>query len=332
MRRTLTLWLGICCLMIAVMAVLGAVTRLTESGLSITRWEPVTGVLPPLSDSAWEEAWKFYQATPQFKAIHSSMALADFKNIYFWEWLHRLWGRLIGIVYTLPLLFFWTKQSIPRGFQLPLAIGLMLGAFQGLAGWLMVRSGLQPGKASVDALWLSLHLSLALFIYGFLFWQALRLNAEKLPAVKAKASLRLHSFLGLLLLAATLFSGSLTAGLDAGKIYNSFPLMNGAFLPPDFYHEGTGFFENPAAMQFMHRWLAIATAAILAGLSVRLSDTGKMKLAAKGLLLAVLLQGALGIATLLSNVQLALAVLHQANAIVLLSFALLAMFGLRKAV
>jgi cytochrome c oxidase assembly protein subunit 15 len=316
--------------MIAVMAVLGAITRLTESGLSITRWDPITGALPPLSEGSWQNAWKLYQATPQFKAIHSGMNLAEFKNIFFWEWLHRLWGRLIGLVYALPLLFFWLKGAIPKGFGAPLAAGLLLGFLQGLAGWLMVRSGLQPGRASVDALWLSLHLSLALFIYGFLFWQALRLNAGKLAAIKAGSGLRLHAVFGLLLLAATLFFGSLTAGLHAGKIYNSFPLMNGAFLPPDFYHKGLGFFENPAAVQFTHRWLAIGTAFILVALGVRLIDTGKMNFAVTGLLLAVMAQVALGIATLLSNVEPELAVLHQANAIMLLSFVLLALFGLAK--
>jgi cytochrome c oxidase assembly protein subunit 15 len=318
------------------MAVIGAITRLTESGLSITEWKPITGAIPPLHDADWEKAWALYKQTPQFAAIHAGMDLNEFKGIYFWEWLHRLWGRLIGVVYALPLLFFWVTKKIPQGFKAPLLIGFALGGAQGFVGWVMVKSGLEPGMAAVSPVRLAVHLGFALFIYGFLLWQILRLKAESLPALSLHKTMRLHAFLGLFLLCATLFWGALTAGLDAGKIYNSFPLMNGALIPPDFLAlqpAAKNIIANPAAVQFMHRWLAVLTSLTLIFLSVRLMRLTEMGFAKKlGMVLlgTVSVQIALGIATLLLNVPLVLAVLHQANAILLLSTVIPALFILKR--
>ncbi len=174
-NRPLILWLGLCCAMIFIMALIGAVTRLTESGLSITRWEPVKGALPPLSDAAWNKAFELYKATPQYRAINQGMALPEFKTIYFWEWLHRLWGRLIGLVYAAGLAWFWLRRQIPPGYKAPLLAALAFGGLQGFVGWFMVQSGLQPGMAAVSHYRLALHLMLAFALYGFLLLQMLRL-------------------------------------------------------------------------------------------------------------------------------------------------------------
>ncbi len=330
--RALVIWLLVCCAMIFAMAIIGAITRLTESGLSITEWQPVKGALPPLNDAAWEHAFSLYKATPQYHAINAGMTLPEFKNIFFWEWLHRLWGRLIGLVYALPLLVFWPRGKIPAGFKLPLIVGLLLGGLQGLVGWIMVKSGLQPGMAAVDAGKLAMHLDLALFVYCFLLWQVMRLKA--MPLLSATSfCLKRHAVITLFLAAVTITWGALTAGLDAGKIYNTFPLMNGAFLPSDALAQEPwwrNFLHNPAAVQFAHRWLAIGTAFTAIALGLRLHKRGAAKIG--GALIALpLLQLMLGIATLLSGVDIVLAVLHQGNAILVLSAALAGVFvALRK--
>jgi cytochrome c oxidase assembly protein subunit 15 len=319
--------------MIFIMALIGAVTRLTESGLSITRWEPVKGALPPLSEKGWQEAFDLYRATPQYRAINQGMKLEDFKKIYFWEWLHRLWGRLIGLVYAAGLAFFWLRRQIPKGYKTPLAAALALGGLQGLVGWLMVKSGLQPGTASVSPLGLAAHLSLAFALFGFLYIQMLRL--VDFPALK-KEGFRLHGWTGFILLCFAIFWGVLTAGLDAGKIYNSFPAMNGQWLPSDALALEPflrNLVENPAMVQFMHRALTITTGLTLLWLGWRLYRKAKKKegkQAGLALLGLSLLQPALGIATLLTGVNITLAVLHQAGALLLLMATLTALYIIEK--
>jgi cytochrome c oxidase assembly protein subunit 15 len=318
--------------MIFIMALIGAVTRLTESGLSITRWEPVKGALPPLSDQSWQEAFDLYRATPQYRAINQGMALEDFKRIYFWEWLHRLWGRVIGLIYAAGLAFFWLRGQIPKGYKTPLLAGLVLGGFQGLVGWLMVKSGLQPGMAAVSPLGLAAHLSLAFALFGFLYIQMLRL--ADFPSFK-KEGLRLHSRAGFTLLCLSIFWGVLTAGLDAGKIYNSFPQMNGQWIPSDALALEPFFrnlIENPAMVQLAHRALTITTSLVLVFLGWRIykNARGKPKQAGLALLVLSLLQPALGIATLLTGVNIVLAVLHQAGALLLLLAVLTAVYMMEK--
>lgn len=325
-RRAIFTWLAICCAMIFIMCLIGAITRLTESGLSITKWEPVRGAIPPLDDASWGRAFGLYKQSPQYSAINQGMDLASFKGIYFWEWLHRLWGRLIGLVYALPLVFFWAKGMVPQGFKKPLLASLLLGGLQGFIGWFMVQSGLQEDMANVSAYRLALHLDAALLIYGFLLWQMLRLK-NIAPCTDAR-QVRPHAVLALLCVCITITWGALTAGLDAGKIYNSFPLMNGYVLPPDalaLHPVSLNFFENPAAVQFMHRCLAVFTFIVLMSLAMRLHKRGAEKTAtALGVL--VTLQIMLGIGTLLSGVDIALAVAHQANAVLVLSLAIMALY------
>lgn len=320
--QPLRLWLGLSCAMIFIMAVIGAITRLTESGLSITQWDVISGALPPLHESAWQEAFARYQQTPQYHALNEGMTLQEFKGIFFWEWLHRLWGRIIGLVYALPLLVFWIRKQIPPGFKAPLLIGLFLGGLQGLVGWIMVQSGLQPGMTAVSHYRLALHLVFALGLYVFLFWQILRLSPmPAAPTAMQGFCFRRHAFIAALFLFATLVWGAFTAGLDAGKIYNSFPLMNAHFFPEDglaLKPLWSNFFANPATVQFTHRWLALATFALIFTLALRVRNAGQHALS---LLLGCFsaLQVMLGIATLVYGVPLALAALHQANAILLLS-------------
>ncbi len=331
-RKPLTIWLSICCILILIMAVIGAITRLTESGLSITRWEPIKGALPPLSDAAWNEAFELYKATPQYAGIHSGMDLEAFKGIFFWEWIHRLWGRMIGIAFALPMLFFWIKGMIPKGFKLPLVGIFLLGGLQGFIGWYMVQSGLEPGQVSVSPIRLALHLGIALLIYSLTFWQILRLHADRFKLSKPYTwCLHRHTLFTLVFLSITIVWGAFTAGLDAGKIYNTFPLMNGRIIPTDFVtfdHWLTNITDNPAAVQFIHRGLATITTILSVTLAWRIHSIDKRFSHALGM--AMLLQYGLGVATVLTGAHIVPASLHQANAVLALTCVLGTLFIVKQ--
>lgn len=304
-HRALIIWLYACCFMVFAMAVIGAVTRLTESGLSITEWKPVMGALPPLSAEAWEAEFALYRETPEFQHKHSWMELDDFKQIYFWEWLHRLWGRAIGLVYAVPLLWFWARRQIPAGYGWRLTGLLALGGLQGFVGWWMVKSGLVD-RPSVSHFRLAAHLGLALVLFGLLQWFAMDLR-HKFDAARRQP----EGWWGLALLSLTIIWGAFVAGLDAGMIYNSFPLMNGSLLPPepllDFWHQH-------AWVQFTHRWLAMVTGVYLLWLAFKRTD--------HALAVMTCVQIALGVATLLTLVMIPVAALHQAGAVLLLALLL----------
>ncbi|MDX1922754.1 MAG: COX15/CtaA family protein [Alphaproteobacteria bacterium] len=333
-RKALTVWLTTCCILILCMAVIGAITRLTESGLSITKWEPIKGTLPPLNAAAWNEAYELYKATPQYAGIHDGMSLEEFKGIYFWEWIHRLWGRMIGVVFALPLLFFWVKGMIPKSFKLPLLGIFLLGGFQGFIGWFMVQSGLEPGQVSVSPIRLALHLGIALLIYALTFWQILRLHPEQFRLHRPYTwCLHRHTLFALLFLSITIVWGAFTAGLDAGKIYNSFPLMDGRLVPTDFIA-----FEdwlknitaNPAAVQFIHRVLATITFVLTVTLAWRMHSIDKrLSIALSGFMI---LQYCLGIATILTGAHIIPASLHQANAVLALTSLIAALFVVKQKV
>lgn len=303
--RSIINWLYLSCFMVVAMAVIGAVTRLTESGLSIVEWKPVQDMLPPLSSQEWQRLFEIYQQTPEYQQINAGMSLEDFKAIYFWEWLHRLWGRLIGIVYALPLLFFWVKGMIPQGYKLRLLIGLILGGLQGAMGWYMVESGLVD-RPDVSHYRLAVHLSLAFIIFGYLWWLILDLKKAAPKIAYTFCKLR-HGLIALLFLFATIIWGAFTAGLDAGKIYNTWPLMSGGVFPPEDFASHAALLEQHAWVQFMHRWLAALT------LFFTLTFAWRMK----SLWLAGLmtLQFVLGIATLLSVLWIPLAAAHQFTAL-----------------
>jgi len=329
-------WLLVCCAMIVLMVVIGGVTRLTLSGLSITEWQPLAGVVPPLSHADWLAEFRKYQQIPQYKLINAGMSLGEFKTIFWWEYVHRLWGRLIGLVYLLPFLYFLVRRRLPRRLAWPLAGIFALGAAQGALGWYMVESGL-VGRVEVSQYRLTAHLALALLIYAATLWAALGLLRGP-PETPVAPRWRRAAEAVLALVAATVAAGGFTAGLNAGLVFNTFPLMDGHIVPPG-YGElqpfARNWFENVAAVQFDHRLLATATAAAilalwLAGRRARLPRPARRALHA--LLAAVALQFSLGVSTLLLVVPIPLAAAHQAGAVLLLTAALLFRHTLRGAV
>lgn len=324
--RAIGRWLLLCCAVLLALVMLGGATRLTESGLSIVDWKPVTGVLPPLGDAAWQAEFQRYQDSPQYAKVNHGMDLAEFKLIFWYEYAHRLLARLLGLVFALPLLWFWLRGMIPQRLRWPLVGILFLGAAQGYMGWFMVKSGLVD-IPRVSHYRLAAHLSLALMIYASMFWLMLRTLWPRRAAGKSLG--KLFGFL-LGLVAVTIVFGAFVAGLRAGLMYNTFPLMNGHLMPP-----GMGAFqplwlnalENPVTVQFIHRCLALTTFAVVAGLWLswrRAELVPAQRLALNALAAMTLLQVSLGIATLLYHVPVALGTLHQGGAVLLLS-AVLAM-------
>jgi cytochrome c oxidase assembly protein subunit 15 len=330
--RAVALWLLACCAMIFAMVVIGGITRLTESGLSITEWQPVTGVLPPLSDAAWQEEFARYREIPQFQErFLGAMTLAEFKAIYFWEYVHRLWGRLIGLAFVVPLGVFAWRRMIGRALLPKLVFILALGALQGFIGWFMVESGL-AGRSSVSQYRLVLHLGLALVIYGAMLWAALDLLGPA-PAHPGVARLRAASTGVLALVFATILAGGFVAGLDAGLAYNTFPLMDGRLVPAGYaplQPLWLNWFETVAAVQFNHRLLAMTTFAAVLALWAAAWRSGAARLETSLLLAAACLQVTLGIATLLLVVPTPLAAAHQAGAVLLFTAAIVVRHALRR--
>ena len=335
--RPIALWLLLCCAMIFAMVVIGGITRLTESGLSITEWQPVTGVLPPLGAAQWQAEFDKYKAIPQYRAIHAEMTLADFKFIFFWEYLHRLWGRLIGVAFAVPFLYFLLRGRIDWRLAPRLAGLLVLGGLQGVLGWYMVKSGLAD-RIEVSQYRLAAHLIAAVIIYIAILWVALDLLAPP-TALRDPRRHRLRRGAALVLLMAlvTMAAGAFVAGLRAGYIYNTFPLMGGGWVPGEYGELAPWYrnwFENPAAAQFDHRLLAESTwlaVLLLWAFGRRAAAAHRARLALDALLLAASLQAALGIATLLLVVPLPLAVAHQAGAMLLVTAAVVTLHALGAA-
>jgi cytochrome c oxidase assembly protein subunit 15 len=324
--RPVALWLLICCAMIFIMAMIGAVTRLTESGLSMVRWHAVTDILPPLHETDWQHQFALYQQTPEYKELNNGMELGQFKQIYFWEWLHRLWGRLIGLVYALPFIYFLIRRQIPRQLLPRFVFFLLLGGLQGFIGWYMVKSGLID-EPRVSHYRLALHLGTAFVIFALLWRQALELLYPKLsaPTPLLPDSLKRHGIVALILASITMVWGVFVAGLDAGMIYNEFPLMGGQIVPSEAFFINPAwknFFDNHAMVQFTHRWLAVATFFIVLSFAVRcrhITYTPRIRQLGLGLILTILLQLGLGLATLLTQVMVPIAALHQAGALTVLA-------------
>lgn len=322
-HKPIVLWLLSCCALVFIMVIVGAITRLTESGLSIAEWKPLIGALPPLSDAEWHRVFDLYKQTPEFKQKNFWMDLPAFKNIFFWEWAHRFLGRMIGLAYGLPLIYFWLRKKIPRGYKLKLLVPFLLGGAQGALGWYMVRSGLVDIPA-VSHYRLAAHLALAFLIIAAMLWLALSIQgASRTPDRK----LFLHTLTVLAAVIAAILWGAFTAGLDGGLIYNdSFPKMGGAWIPPEAYQS---LINNPAGVQFTHRWLAIFAA--IMGLSLWAHAALKEKTfpAMHALGFMMIVQPALGLATLLSGVSLPLAVLHQAGALTVLMLLISILYRLK---
>ena len=320
-------WLLSIAVLIAIMVLVGGATRLTESGLSIVEWKPVTGTLPPLTQEQWTQAFEAYKTIPQYRELNAGMNLGEFKTIFWWEWSHRLLGRVIGIAYLLPFLWFLWRGALGADLRRRLWLIFGLGALQGAVGWWMVASGLSQ-RVEVSQYRLATHLVLALLIFAAIVWTLRRL-ADRPPSA-ASLRLKITSVALLVLTFVQLYLGALVAGLRAGKVYNTWPEIDGAFVPSAarLFFEAPwwrNLFDNTLTVQFEHRMTAyvlFALAALHAFDAVRSRAGTAAVNGALWLAAAVTLQATLGILTLLNQVPISLALAHQAVAIVVLTLAI----------
>ena len=336
--RAVAAWLLVCCVLVLALIVVGGVTRLTHSGLSITEWQPIIGTLPPVSESQWSEAFAKYQATPEYQQVNRGMSIDAFKRIFWWEYVHRLLGRVVGLVFIVPLLWFVARGKLPSrpGFA-PMLFGIfLLGALQGALGWYMVKSGLVDDPR-VSQLRLTAHLGLALLIYAAMFWTALGLLHQDVPANARIKTLSRAALALVALVFVMALSGGLVAGIRAGFAYNTFPLMNGSLVPPDIMLLRPWYMNlvnNMATVQFDHRLLAWTLLALVPIWWWRVRATpatpARARRGAQLFLAMLFVQVALGIWTLLLVVPLPLAALHQASAVLLFTAALNAAHALRR--
>jgi cytochrome c oxidase assembly protein subunit 15 len=337
--RRIAAWLIACCVLVFAVVVLGGVTRLTRSGLSIVEWQPIVGALPPFTSADWEELFGKYQQTPEYQKVNPEMTLAGFKGIFWLEYLHRLLGRLIGVAFFVPLLYFLWRRVLTPPLAWKLGGIFLLGALQGALGWFMVMSGLVDDPR-VSHYRLTAHLALAFAIYAAMLWIALGLLSPASPPPTAPArlpGLRRLAWTVTGLVAAMVVTGGFVAGIRAGYAYNTFPLMNGYWLPPEILVIDPwylNFFNNMATVQFNHRLVAWLLAVGVPWFWVEASRSGlpaRTRLLTHVLLAALAVQIALGISTLLLAVPVALAAAHQAGALVVFTAALAVNHALRGA-
>lgn len=333
--RQLALWLLACAIVIYAMILLGGVTHLTESGLSMVEWRPIMGIWPPLGEAAWQEVFAKYQQFPEYQKINRGMALEDFKVIFMYEYLHRVLGRLIGLLFLVPLLVFALRGVVRPGLMPRLALLFVLGGCQGLLGWYMVQSGLVD-RPSVSQYRLTAHLGLAVALYAAIVWQVLRLwpaapgVGEVPPPRLARAGMVLLALVYLMIL-----SGGLVAGTDAGFAYPTWPQMGPGLVPPGLYATSPAWlaaFEDVTTIQFNHRLFAYVLLVLVGGFGLRLwlgAGPRIVRLAGLALIAALLLQITLGISTLLSHVAVPVAAAHQGGAILLLTVLLFTLHNLR---
>ena len=316
--------------LVAAMVTLGGLTRLTGSGLSITEWEPVSGIVPPLTHEEWQTAFQAYQQIPQYKLENRGMSLAQFQTIFWWEWTHRLLGRLLGVVFLVPFAFFALTGAIARTDWPRMLLLFALGGLQGVVGWWMVKSGLET-RVSVSQYRLAIHLGVALLLFGALLWSAFEYLRERQTLSKeisADGRATVLSWTFVVLVYVQMLLGAIVAGLHAGLIYNTWPSMDGRVFPEgavDLQPWWSNFFENAGLAQFDHRLVAYILAAAIFCLWVaqRRRQAPRASRSGSNVLLAiVLVQIALGVVTLLNQAPLALAALHQATAVALLAAAL----------
>ena len=326
--RAVALWLFVIAGMIALMVLVGGLTRLTGSGLSITEWRPVTGAIPPLSDADWQAEFARYQGTPQYDLLNRGMGLAAFKTIYWWEWTHRLLGRLIGVVFAVPFLAFLWQRRIDRALAGRLAVMFVFGAAQGALGWWMVQSGLVEARVAVSQYRLAAHLGLAIILFGYIFWTALEVVGARRTVVARASQFRSRMLVFAGLIFVQMLLGAFVAGLDAGQAFSTWPTYAGAWIPSGLYDLSPWWinhFENHALVHFQHRMLGyvVAAAAIWIFLSVRSIGPDKpLRLAGAHVVALTAIQIALGVVTVVSGVALPLAALHQIVALALFASAL----------
>ncbi len=317
-------WLYLMALLVGIMVVIGGITRLTGSGLSMAEWRPLMGTLPPLNAAEWIRVFDIYKLTPEFQDVNLGMSLGEFKQIFFWEYFHRLWGRLLGLVFVLPLLYFFLRKKIPAGYSLPLFALALAGGFQGVVGWWMVVSGLAD-EPMVSQYRLATHLSIALSIFICLIWLAHSLLFGR-SHIKFGKPIIVFSLIFL-----TIIAGAFVAGMDAGLLYNHYPLMGNGFIPVEYGEKAfLDPFENPASAQFHHRWIAlIATFGVIYlwwhSISKNIAVTS-----AHLMLLIVIGQFTLGILTLINGAPVHLGAMHQTGAVLLLATSLSVMHGIYR--
>jgi cytochrome c oxidase assembly protein subunit 15 len=331
-QRQVAMWLFVCCGLVFVMVVLGGVTRLTGSGLSMVDWKPIMGWLPPLTDEEWQRTFDMYKLSPEFLKINSHMDVDAFKGIFWLEFLHRLLGRTIGIVFALPFVYFFVRGYVVRREWPKYLLMFVLGGMQGILGWYMVKSGLVDNP-HVSQYRLTAHLISAIAIYVYMFWVGLSLLHQK-------TATQHHAWYGktvllTALITLTIVSGGFVAGLKAGEIYNTFPMMGSFWIPPGLFAlepVWRNLFENLTTVQFDHRILAILTFVLVVAYwaKARQADfVGRSRSAMNALLIVAILQVILGISTLLLSVPTVLAAAHQGVALLLLSVALYLTHSLR---
>lgn len=320
----ITRWLLTCCIMVVAMIIVGGITRLTDSGLSIVEWRPVTGILPPFSYDAWQAEFTKYKAFPEYNAVNYGMTLSEFKFIYLLEFVHRLLGRATGLIYVLPLMYFYFKGIIKNRDILSYIIVLLLFCVQGFMGWYMVKSGL-VNHPSVSHFRLAFHLIIAVIIYHLLFYKLVK-NYCDILLIPSQTNLKLpliFSVAAIAIIYVQIFLGALVAGLDAGLVYNSFPLMGGNFIPMEIKDDFISFknCSDPVFVQFIHRLGAYSLSIIVIALIISLLKVKNPKLnkVAFYLSIALLIQLSTGVITLLYYIPIIAASMHQFFAIVLLS-------------
>jgi cytochrome c oxidase assembly protein subunit 15 len=324
-RKAVRIWLGVVIFALFCLVLVGGATRLTDSGLSITKWEPIHGVIPPLTTQEWEEELELYRQIPEYQQINKGMSLDEFKFIFWWEWAHRLLARLIGVLFAVPLAYFWLRGKIEPSLRTPLVGLLALGGLQGFIGWWMVSSGLSE-RTDVSQYRLAVHLMMACFIFASCVWIYRSLYPHTDDAVPTEKS-RLFAGVLLIMTFVQIYLGALVAGLDAGFTYNTWPLMDGAWVPQGLFVQSPAWiniFENPKTVQYIHRIGAyVLWAAALVYMVQSLRAAPETTHARRSVVLFVLIsiQAVIGIATLVMQVPLAAGVIHQGMALVVLAFA-----------
>ncbi len=325
-RGPIRIWLGVIFALVGIMIIVGGLTRLTDSGLSITEWAPITGAKPPASEAEWATAFEKYQAIPEYQLQNQGMTLAEFKSIFWWEWGHRQLGRVIGLVWALGFVGFLAMRKIPTGWRGRLLFLGALGGLQGAIGWWMVSSGLKDGMLDVASYRLATHLGLAFVIFGFITWYILQLSRREVDLLQARrlADSKLAR-LGTWLIALAFLQillGALVAGIDAGRGFPDWPLMAGGFLPPqpfDLVPLWRNFFEDPGLVQFMHRMVGyvLFAFALFVWSRARKSANARTRFAHNAMIAMMSLQVVLGIVTVIYSAPAHIAIVHQLGAVVL---------------
>ena len=320
-KRLVALWLSVCCVLVVSMILLGGVTRLTHSGLSMVDWDPIMGVVPPLNEGEWLETFERYKEYPEYQVVNKGMGLGEFKRIFYFEYAHRVLGRSIGIAFLLPCLFFVFTRRLDRALTLRLSFVFLLGGAQGLLGWYMVKSGLID-VPRVSAYRLTAHLMLAVVILGYMMWLVFDLTRRAAKPL-VSGGLRLYAWLMLIMVAIMIATGGFVAGTRAGFAFNTFPMMYDRWVPEGMWVMQplwANLFENVATVQFIHRCLAyVVTLLILGFWAVTLRADSDLRRGATLLVLAIAGQIALGISTLLYSVPVSLAAAHQGGALIVFS-------------